>query len=341
MSRQSRLRLIKKIETLRGSRVISYITGDRKGLETKISTDVFPFILEHLEKIGKVEHIDLFLYTPGGVSNAGTGLVALFREYCNRFSVIIPFKAHSAGTLIALGADSIVMGKLAQLSPVDPSIHSPYNPPVPGPQQPGATGLLPVNVEEVIGYLNLAREEGKITDDNAMASIFRDLSAKVHPLALGSVFRARAQIEMLATQLLTRHMGESKAGRVRDIVKKLTSELYSHDYIIGKKEAKETLELNVEDVDENTEKAIWSLYGNYEDLLELTIPMTPDVVLGDNDEIRRTFNRAVIESRFRIDAFQSDQEFKRIQTIPSGAPGPVIGYQSHVYSQQWNKGVKV
>ena len=341
MSRLSRLRLIKKIETLRGSRVISYITGDRKGLETRISTDVFPFILEHLEKIGKVEHIDLFLYTPGGVSNAGTGLVALFREYCNRFSVIIPFKAHSAGTLIALGADSIVMGKLAQLSPVDPSILSPYNPAAPGPQQPGNIALLPVNVEEVIGYLSLAREEGKITDDNAMASVFKDLSAQVHPLALGSVYRARAQIEMLATQLLTRHMGESKAGRVKDIVKKLTSELYSHDYIIGKKEAKETLELNVEDVEEDTEKAIWGLYGNYEALLELTVPMTPDVVLGSNNEIRRIFTRGVVESRFRIDAFQSDQEFKRVQTTPPGAPGPVTVYQSHVYSQQWNKGVKI
>lgn len=341
MARRTRLGLIRKIENVRGSRVIAYITGDRQGLETKVGTDIFPFMLEHLEHIGKVEHIDLFLYTPGGIAIAGTGLVALFREFCKKFSVIIPFKAHSAGTLIALGANSIVMSKLAQLSPVDPAIHSPYNPQAPGPQQPGHVSLLPVNVEEVMGYLNLARAEAKIKDDNAMASIFKDLSSKVHPLALGNVFRARAQIEMLATQLLMQHMGAGKEERVKDIVKKLTRELYSHDYIIGKKEAKETLELNVEDVDAETDKAIWRLYKQYEQLLELTIPMTPDLVLGNNDQIRQTFTRAVIESRLRIDAFQSDQEFRRVQTTPPGAPGPVTAFQSHIYSQRWVLGTRI
>ncbi len=341
MTRRTRLGLIKRLEALRGSRVLVYITGDRRGLETRIATDVWPFILEHLEAIGNVDQIDLFLYTPGGISNAGTGLVALLREFCTRFSVIIPFKAHSAGTLIALGADSIVMTKVAQLSPVDPSIQSPYNPPAPGAQPPGAVNLLPVNVEEVIGYLELARKESGIADDNAMASVFRDLSSKVHPLALGNVYRARAQIAMLAHQLLTRHMGEDKKDLVQKIVDKLTRELYSHDYIIGRTEARDVLGLNIESVDGDTERLIWRLYKEYEKLLELTVPLTPSILLGTTNQIRCVFTRGIIESRLRVDAFQSDQEFRRVQVTPPGAPGPMVGYQGDVFSEYWISNAKV
>ena len=341
MSKRKRLNLIKKLEYLRESRLLVYFTGDRKGLETRIATDVFPFILEHLERIGPVPKLDLFLYTPGGMAIAGTGLVALLREFCDKLEVVIPFKAHSAGTLIALGADSIVMSKMAQLSPVDPSVQSPYNPPAPGSQPGSVTTLLPVNVEEAIGYLDLAREVAKIEDDNAMASIFRELSSRVHPLALGNVYRARAQIKMLATQLLERQMGEENKEKVRAIVDKLTRELYSHDYIIGRKEAKESLELNIVDVDRDTDKTVWELYKEYEELLELMVPLTPAVLLGNNNEVRVTFNRAIIESRLRIDAFQSDQVFKRVQIVPPRAPGPVTGYQSNVLSDYWVRGAGI
>jgi len=341
MSRRTRLNLIKKLEQQRESRVLVYFTGDRRGLETRIATDVFPFILEHLERIGSVPKVDLFLYTPGGVGVAGTGLVALLREFCDKLEVVIPFKAQSAGTLIALGADTIVMSKMAQLSPVDPSVVSPYNPPAPGAQPGGITQLLPVNVEEAIGYLNLAREEAGIKDDTAMASIFKELSSRVHPLALGNVYRARAQIKILATQLLERHMGAGNKDKVKDVVDKLTRELYSHDYIIGRKEAKESLGLNIVDVDQDTDRTVWQLYKAYEALLELTVPMIPAVLLGDNNEARFTFNRAVIESRLRVDAFQSDQVFRRVQVTLPGAPGPVMAFQSNVLSERWVRGATV
>lgn len=341
MARRARLNLIRALERKRDSRVLVYFTGDREGMQTKIATDIFPFVLEHLESMGRAKHIDLFLYTTGGITIAATGLVALLREYCDRFSVIIPFKAQSAGTLIALGADSIVMNKVSQLSPVDPSVQSPYNPPAPGAQVVGAVNLLPVNVEEVIGYLNLAKEQAKIKDDNAMASIFHELSSRVHPLALGSVFRARAQIRMLATQLLTRHMGEDKAEQIQKIVSKLTEELYSHDYIIGRKEAREVLGLNVEDVDKETDTIVWKLYKEYERLLELTVPLTPALLLGDREEGRFTFNRGIIESGLRVDAFQSDQSFRRVVVTPPGAPGPITAYQGNVFSQYWVRGARI
>lgn len=55
----------------------------------------------------------------------------MFREYSQKgsFSVLIPYRAHSAATVIALGADEIVMTKKAELGPIDITIGSgPYNP---------------------------------------------------------------------------------------------------------------------------------------------------------------------------------------------------------------------
>ena len=157
MSRDVRLKLIEEIEKERHSKVIVYITGDRPGFETKIASDIFSLVFKHLSSFGETTTIDLFLYSTGGLTISGWGLVNLIREFCEKFSVIIPFKAHSCATLIVLGADEIIMGKLGQLSPVDPSITSPYSPTLPGVQQPGVVNLIPISVEDVVGYLDLAR----------------------------------------------------------------------------------------------------------------------------------------------------------------------------------------
>ena len=46
--------------------VISYITGDRPNFETRIAPDVIDLFISHLDKIGPVNRIILYLYTRGG-----------------------------------------------------------------------------------------------------------------------------------------------------------------------------------------------------------------------------------------------------------------------------------
>ena len=117
----TRTDLIKKLETERNSRVISYTTGDRPPFATKIAGDIVPLLGSLLDGIGKVKKISLFLYTSGGDMLAPIRIVKLIRNHCDEFEVLVPYKAHSAGTLICLGADTIAMGKLGELTPVDPT----------------------------------------------------------------------------------------------------------------------------------------------------------------------------------------------------------------------------
>ena len=149
MGRQQRLDLIKKIEQQTDSKIIVYITGDRQGLQTQISSDVIPFIYKHLTKIEDSRKISLFIYTTGGLVISGYGIVNMIREYCDEYDVIIPFKCLSTGTLMALGANSIIMSKMGQLGPVDPSLNHPLGPTI----ENMSTRTIPVNVEDVVSFL--------------------------------------------------------------------------------------------------------------------------------------------------------------------------------------------
>ena len=61
-----RLPLYHELEKLRQSKVLVYCTSDRPNLNTQIASDILNPFTEHLDQIGDVEKISLFLYTRGG-----------------------------------------------------------------------------------------------------------------------------------------------------------------------------------------------------------------------------------------------------------------------------------
>jgi hypothetical protein len=330
MSRADRISLIKKIEAQRHSRVIVYITGDRPGLETKIATDIFPLFHKHLMDIGDQERLDLFIYSNGGLTNAGYGLVNLFRQFCEKFNVIIPFKALSCATLISLGADEIVMTKLAQLGPIDPSLEHPLGPKIDLPGQPPR--IMQISVEDVHAFLQLAKESD-LRDETSMRLVFQILASSVHPLALGSVKRSKEQIGFLANELMSHHYTDKE--HVKKVVKDLVTGRFSHDYIIGRKEAKETLHLNVIEPDIALTKDIVDLFMEYNKLLLLDTPYNIEAELGKNDKVEVKLNRGIIESEKFTHVFRTVREVRRIQTPQPGLPSPVFVYQERPLNESW------
>ncbi len=161
--------LIQQIEEARSSRVLVYVTSDRPGLETQIHSEVFDFFVNHLDIIGVTQKITLYLYTRGGSTLAAWTLINLIRQYCDNLEIIIPSKCHSAGTIMCLGADNIVMTKQATLGPIDPSVNTPLNPQIEG-APIGAK--VPVSVEAIKGYIGLAQDELDIKNDDNMTNFF-------------------------------------------------------------------------------------------------------------------------------------------------------------------------
>lgn len=316
---------------------MSLVLGDRRGHETRLAGDLQPLIYEHLSGFDHVEEIVLFLYTQGGDTLAAWGIVNLIREYCDRFTAVVPFRCLSAGTLVVLGADQVLLAPGAQLGPIDPSVSSPHNPPAPGPPQPGRVSLLPVSVEDVVGFLHLAQGEGGIRSEEPMAKVFAALADKVHPLALGAVHRAREQVELLARSLLKSHIDDDT--RVQVIIDYL-AKLPSHQYLISRREARGVFGDDfVVPIPQELEREVWDLYRAYQRWLELTAPYSAEAVLGSDDSKTVTFPRAALESRdgdeLRSHVYRTIKELKRVQMAQPGVSSPVMGIQERTIAEGW------
>lgn len=66
--------------------------------------------------------LTLLLHTPGGVTNAAETIVAYLWSKFPDIEVIIPTYAISAGTMISLAANRVVMGRQSQIGPIDPQM---------------------------------------------------------------------------------------------------------------------------------------------------------------------------------------------------------------------------
>jgi hypothetical protein len=232
VSAEERKALLASVEKHRKSRALLYVTGDRLGQETIIHRDAFDHFAEHLDAVGVTKRISLILYTQGGDGMAAWSLFNLLRMFCDELEIIVPVKAHSAGTMMAIGADRIIMTKQATLSPIDPSINHALAPQVVG-APPGTRAS--VSVEAIKGYLDLARDTLGEGGQQAIGNVMLDLARQVHPLVLGDTYRRRQQTQVMAEKLLSPNVKD--AGNRKKIISFLSSDSGSHDYTLNRREA--------------------------------------------------------------------------------------------------------
>ncbi len=287
----NRKAMYQELEQARNSKVLVYVTGDRPGLETRIASEVYDLFVNQLDKIGITNKISLYLYTRGGDTLAAWSIINLIKQFADEIEVIVPSKCHSAGTLMALGANNIIMTKQATLGPIDPSINDPLNPQIPG-AAPDAK--VPVSVEDIKGFIELAVEECKMTGPEHLKDVMSILSNNVHPLVLGRVFRAKSQIQMLATKLIKEHIEDESI--VERIVKFLCSESGSHDYTIHRREARNSLGMLVEKPDDVLYAKIKNIYDDIENELALTSRFEPNSFLGTDNQKTYGLKRCLLES---------------------------------------------
>lgn len=286
-----RKKLLDKWEKSRGSKAILYVTGDRPGLETQIHPEILDYFSHHLDVIGNADKITLFLHTRGGSTLAAWSLVNLLRQFTQKLEVVVAAKAHSAGTLISLGADSIMMTRQATLGPIDPSINGPLNPEIPGapPQQ-----RAPVSVEAINGFVAFAKKEVGLESEDAKLAVLASLSERVHPLVLGEVYRSRTQIRMLGQKLIKRQLSDDT--QVQKVLDFLCSESGSHDYTIYRQEARDELGLKVERPNDEQYEIIRDLHHDYSDEMQLGVPLHPEAILAGQAQGAYSHVRAAVES---------------------------------------------
>ena len=280
--------LYRELEEAREAKVVAYVTGDRQGIETGIGHEVADLLVDHLDVIGTTSRISLYLYTRGGDTLAAWSIANLLRTFCDDFEVVVPAKAHSAGTLISLAAETVVMTKQGTLGPIDPSVAGPLNPPIPSAHP---ANVVPVSVEAVNGFVDFARKTLGASAD--LESVLLKLADSVHPMVLGTAYRARLQIRMLGQRLLGYHMkDESAITRILDF---LCSDSGSHDYTINRREAS-ALGLPIEVPSEALYRLIKNIHDDMVTQLRVRVPFDPIIMAAGSERTEYSFQRALIES---------------------------------------------
>jgi ClpP class serine protease len=203
----SRLRVLKRIEKARKSRVISLVHRQETmsflgfPLMRYIDVNDSEDVLRAIELTDPDLPIDLIVHTPGGLVLASAQIAQALKRHRGKVTVFVPHYAMSGGTLLALAADEIAMAPNAVLGPVDPQLG----------QHP-AVSVLSV----------LERKEMKDIDDQTL--ILADIARK-----------ALVQVQVLVRDLLLEHMPQEKA---ESLAVSLSTGTWTHDYAITAEEAK-------------------------------------------------------------------------------------------------------
>ena len=307
--RDRRVALIRNIEAKRGSRVLTWICGDRPGApQAQIGEDAVRPMYDLVRRVGTLKKLDLFLYSRGGAVEVPWRIISMLREHCQHLGVLIPYRAHSAATLVALGCDEIVLGRKAELGPIDPALSISND--------KGTEVKEQIRVEDVMSFIGFIKEVAGLGDQDAIAANVRVLTEKLSPWVLGSIYRTHTHIRMVARKMLACHAKRVDEQAANLVIETLAEKIYSHGHAIGRAEAKE-IGLPVAHTDDALDDLLWKLLEEYESLLELRRPLDANAALPpDVDEIDVPTTIAVVETTDAAHEFKGTLKFKRVRQAP-------------------------
>ncbi len=344
MGRQQRLELIQQLEALRDSRVLVYVTGDRPPAPAQVGDDAVRPLYDHLRALDHVAKLDLFIYSRGGATDVPRRMVNAIRGVCDEWHVLVPFRANSAATLLALGADSIVLGKQAELGPIDPILTIQRVEAGPG----GVPTMLQdtVNVEDIMSYLKFVQERAGLSDQASLAQALALLGGRLDAITLGNAYRTHSHIRDVARRMLQSRKKPATDAVITTIVETLAEKVYAHGHAIGLKDALE-IQLPAAAAPPDVDAAMWSLLKQYEADLHLLDPLDPFASLGPNDLYQEDIVTAIIESTWGLHEHGGQLEIKTKRQMPAtlnvslnlnvqappGAPQDLQGAMAQLFQQ--------
>ena len=270
MALQQRVAFYKKMEELRGGRpLIVYVTSTRPGAPGIMASDAIAELLDQIEKLPEgAQAVDLLVVSNGGDPTVAWRAMSLLRERVDHVAVLVPQAAFSAATLLAMGADEIIMHPNGNLGPVDPQIT------VTKPGEPPRR----FGYEDLNGFLEFAKEKVGLSDQEHLRSVFDRFCKEVGAVPVGVAARSSALTLAMGEKLLRMHMkGEDNLQRARGIAEKLNKAYFYHGYPLSRSEAR-TIGLNVtpeDKVDKAVEKLMWEIWQDIEADLKIRKPFAP------------------------------------------------------------------
>src|SRR5258706_1657529 len=225
-----------------------------------------------LEAAGPQQKLTLLMKSDGGSGMASLRMIHLLRKYVKRLTVVAPLNCASAATMLALGADTILMGPLSYLTAVDTSLEHDLSP------LDHTNNLVPVSNDEVDRVIRLWKETVARRGDGV--SPYQELYKYLHPLVIGALDRASSLSLMLCREILGYHMKDkAKADRIS---RQLNSSYPAHQYPITSREARR-LGMDVFDLDPETDELLQDLNLAYSEMGQRAITDFDELNHHDNE----------------------------------------------------------
>lgn len=240
-ARYARQADIRTIENQCGCALICYVAGRTAPLERD---DTIGFV-DLLHNVQRGQDLDLLLHTGGGDMDAAEKLISMVRATVGegRLRIIVPDFAKSAGTLMALGANKILMSDSSELGPIDPQITL----------SDDHGNLIQHSVQS---YLDAYEGHSKALQTNPNDVVAKIMLSKLDPATLKLFEAARTRAKTFAEQQLKRGMKVANFTKIADELLN-TQKWQSHGQMIGYDDAKQ-MGLDVDYLDPKGEK--WQLY---------------------------------------------------------------------------------
>jgi hypothetical protein len=314
MPRDERVPLIEQIERVRESRVLVYVTGDRPPAGSQLANDALRPLYDHLREMGKVEKLDLFIYSRGGDIDVPWRIASALRRASDTWNVLIPFRANSAATLLSLGADEIVLGPLAELGPIDPFMNLQRQV-----GQPGGPPMFMqdnIGIEDLMAYVKFVNERAGLSDQEALTASLGHLANRLDPISLGAAYRTHTHIREVAKRMLLSRKQPPTEQTMATIIETLAERVYAHGHAIGGSDALEMGLPVVQEQESELSTLLWDLLTAYEDHLKLLTPIDPITAVASDDVFTEHTVAGVIESVWGLHEFTGELEIRARRQIP-------------------------
>jgi len=267
MAWAERIELYKKIEKHRGRPLIAYVTSKREGVYAFMSTDALPCIIEQIDQLPKDSNaVDFLIVSLGGDPMVAWRMMSFVRQRVEKVGVLIPQSAYSAATLVAFGADEIIMHPNGHLGPVDMQITTWGDS-----ERPRS-----FSTEDISAFLDFVRDHLKITDQEHIRTLFEITCKEVSTLGIGFTSRSSKLAVDLGERLLAMHMQDDESrSKLRTIVENMSRKFQSHAYPVSRKEAIDTGLPVKKERDAEMEGLMWSVWLDIEQDLKERTPFNP------------------------------------------------------------------
>lgn len=282
MSFETRKELYKRIEEVRNRKLITYVTSIRPGMSCEMAGDSINYILKQLNDIPKeCQEIDFLIVSNGGDPITALRIITLLRERFKKVTVLLPYVAYSAATILALGADEIIMHPYSNLGPTDPQINIIQTNPN------GQREQRTFSSEDLRNYMDFVREDVGVRKRD-LGNVLANISNDVKPLTIGSAKRSQRLSYALSIKLLKTHMSGQR--KIKKIAKVLSQSYYHHAYALGRTEAKK-IGLNIVNPNEELEKLLWNVWKDFSE--EMKVENSFDIM---NEILQKPESKQILET---------------------------------------------